>query len=271
MEHCASAFEPLFPCLCGWMSCCDSRVVWRADDDNDGAVSDAVALTIDDVPRKGMKVSDVLELMLLLRQRRARVTFFVFFDRLNPKPDDPPEMHMMVNTFIDQVKIDGHEIGLHFPGRWGSQMSTLELKWRVEKSLQIARRRYNLPIRHLRMPGGFSTPAQVSLLETYGLVVVNGTAYSGDADVCQCLSAAALGRFAARLARRDGRIAILHDDKRLIAKLASFLRHLQSHGQHSVTLFELLGPGPKRVSAKAAMDREPGQPTGALSPLFLPF
>lgn len=267
MEHCFSACEPVFPCLFGWMSCCDSRVVWRADDDEDA--SDAIALTIDDVPRKGLKVSDVLELMLLLRQRRARVTFFVFFDRLNPKPDDPPEVHLMMNTFIDQVKIDGHEIGLHFPGRWGSQMSTLELKWRVEKSLQIARRRYNLPIRHVRMPGGFSTPAQVSLLETHGLTVVNGTAYSGDADVCQCLSAAALGRFAARLARRNGRIAILHDDKRLIGKLASFLRHLQANGQHSVTLSELLGP--KRVSAETLVDREAERSTGTLSPIFLPF
>lgn len=267
MEHCASALEPLFPCLCGWMSCCDSRVVWRADDDND--TPDAIALTIDDVPRKGMRVSDVLELMLLLRQRRARVTFFVFFDRLNPKPDDPPEVHLMVNTFIDHVKIDGHEIGLHFPGRWGNQMSAIELKWRVEKSLQIAQRRYNLPIRHVRMPGGFSTPAQVSLLEAYDLTTVNGTAYPGDADVCQCLSAAALGRFAARLATRDGRIAILHDDNRLIAKLASFLRHLQAQGRHSVTLSELLGP--KRVSAETVMDREAETRTGSLSPIFLPF
>ena len=268
MEHCVAALEPLAPCLCGWMACCDSRVVWRADADSD--TSDAIALTIDDVPRKDMKVSHVLELMHLLRQRRARVTFFVFFDRLNPKPDDPMEDHLLVNTFVSEVKSNGHEIGLHFPGRWGNQMSTLELKWRTEQSLQIARRRFNLPIRYVRMPGGFSTPAQVTLLESYGLTVVNGTAYPGDADVCGCLSAIALGRFAARLANGDGRIAILHDDKRLIAKLASFLAQLQAQNKHSVTLSELLGP--TRVRVDAVMESASGGGnTGALSPIYIPF
>ena len=264
MEHCAAAFAPLAPCLCGWMACCDSRVVWRADDADDD-LPNTVALTIDDVPRKGTKIADVLQLMLLLRQRRARVTFFVFFDRFNPSSSDPIEDHLLVNTFVSEVKSGGHEVGLHFPGRWGCQMSLSELEWRTQQSLQVAKRRFNLPVRYVRMPGGFSTPAQVSLLERYGLTVVNGTAYPGDADVCRCLSAMALGRCAARLANSDGRIAILHDDRRLIAKLASFLAHLQAQGKHSVTLSELFGP--PRITVLSALR---GTDT-VLSPLYVPF
>lgn len=49
-----------------------------------------MALTIDDVPRKGTKIGDVLHLMMLLRQRHARVTLFVFFEELNPSSADSP-------------------------------------------------------------------------------------------------------------------------------------------------------------------------------------
>jgi len=203
---------------------------------------------------------------------RNNFSFFVFFDRFNPSSTDSVEDHLLVNTFISEVKSGGHEVGLHFPGRWGCQMSLSELEWRTEQSLQVAKRRFNLPVRHVRMPGGFSTPAQVSLLERFGLTAVNGTAYPGDADVCQCLSAMALGRCAARLADGDGRIAILHDDKRLIAKLASFLAQLQSQGRRSVTLLELFGP--PRVSMQAVMrplQGSAGMMASALSPLYVPF
>jgi peptidoglycan/xylan/chitin deacetylase (PgdA/CDA1 family) len=263
MEHCAAALAPLAPCLCGWMTCCDSRVVWHADAKDE--LPNAVALTIDDVPRKGTKVADVLQLMLMLRQRRVRVTFFVLFERFNPSSSDPIEDHLLVNTFVSEVKSGGHEVGLHFSGRWGCQMSLSELQWRTEQSLQVAKRRFNLPVRYVRMPGGFSTPAQVSLLQRYGLAVVNGTAYPGDADVCQCLSAIALGRCAARLANSDGRIAILHDDKRLIAKLASFLATLQAQGRHSATLSDLFGHS--RITAVTLS----GTTNAALSPLYVPF
>ena len=117
------------------------------------------------------------------------------------------------------------------------------------------------------MPGGFSTPAQVTLLESYGLKVVNGTAYPGDADVCQCLSAMVIGRCAARLADGDGRIAILHDDKRLIAKLASFLAQLQLQGKRAVTLSDLFGP-PRMTPTQAVRATDKPMETRAL---FLPF
>ena len=277
MEHVAAALSPLAPCLCGWMTCCDSRVRWDAqgDDTAQNAESqNAVALTIDDVPRKNTKITDVLELMLLLRQRRAHATFFVFFDQLNPKSSDPVEFHLLVNTFVSEVKSGGHEVGLHFPGRWVHQMSLPELLWRTVQSLEIAQRRFNLPIRYVRMPGGFSTPAQVTLLESYGLKVVNGTAYPGDADVCQCLSATVLGRCAARLANSDGRIAILHDDKRLIAKLASFLAQLRAQGKHAVTLSEVFGTPPRRTSTTHALLAADGPletQRNAAPPLYVPF
>ena len=271
MEHVAAAFAPLAPCLCGWMTCCDSRVLWYAQGDDDADIPNAVALTIDDVPRVGMKASNVRELMSLLAQHRARATFFVFFDRLNP-PSNDHNYNLMVNTFVSEVKAGGHEVGLHFPGRWGQKMSLTELRWHTEQSLQIARQRFGLRVRHVRMPGGFSTPAQVTLLESYGLTVVNGTAYPGDADVCGCLSAMALGRCAARLADADGRIVILHDDKRLIAKLASFLRHLEAQGRRAMTLADVLGP--PRMSLKRALRVADGGARGVgdtavMAPLFV--
>lgn len=264
MEHCAAAFEPLVPCLCGWMVCCDSRVEWVADGT---LVPDGVALTIDDVPRKGTQVSHVLELMGMLRQRnKARATFFVFFDRLNYAAGDIAHKRV-VEAFVNGIKEGNHEVGLHFPGRWGNQMSLIDLKGQTMRSLAIAKR-FGLPVRYVRMPGGFSTPAQVEYLISQNLTVVNGTAYPGDADVCGCLAAKVLGRCAARLANNgEGRIAILHDDKRLIAKLAAFLEQLGRQQKRAVTLSELFDP--PRVPAERVL-RSGGGDT-ALAPLFVPI
>ena len=95
-------------------------------------------------------------------------------------------------------------------------------------------------IRHARMPGGFSTPAQVTALERLGLKVVNGTGYPFDVDLCACLSALALGRCAARLVERGGRIAILHDTDRLLASVEAFLNARRKYEGAVVTLDELL-------------------------------
>lgn len=243
MEHLAAFLSPLAPCLCGWMTCFDSRVVWDADDVGFGDTHDLVALSIDDVPRKGTTVQDVHAIMALLKEYDARVTFFAFFDQLNVPDTDPKAP--MVREFIRAVKENGHELGIHFPGRWGNQMSLTELEFKVQQSRGLGLKRFFMDIKFLRMPGGFSTPAQVTLIEKYGLTVVNGTAYPGDADVCQCLSALALGRCAARLANSDGRIAILHDDRRLLAKVHAFLEQLSAQGKRAVTLRELLERPPE--------------------------
>ena len=248
------------------MVCCDSRVRWTADGSE---VPDGVALTIDDVPRKGTKPAHVQQLMHILRQRNARATFFVFFDRLNYEANDIAHMKM-VEAFVNGVKAGNHEVGLHFAGRWGNQMSLAELKWKTVQSLAVARR-FGLPVRYVRMPGGFSTPAQVEyLMNEKGLTVVNGTAYPGDADVCGCLAAKVLGRCAARLANDDGRIAILHDDKRLLAKLASFLEQLGRQNKRAVTLSELFGP-PRVVAEHVLPAGGSKSRDAALAPLFVPL
>ena len=118
-------------------------------------------------------------------------------------------------------------------------MSLAHLQCRTEQSLHIAAHRTATV--QFRMPGGLSTPAQVTLLNRMDSPWVNGTAYPGDADVCQCLSAVALGRCAARLADGDGRIAILHDDKRLVAaKELLCAAPKAGEGKSTVTLSELL-------------------------------
>ena len=96
------------------------------------------------------------------------------------------------------------------------------------EAMHLVQRGYNMRIRHARMPGGFSTPAQVTALERLGLKVVNGTGYPFDVDLCACLSALALGRCAARLVERGGRIAILHDTDRLLASVEAFLNAHES-------------------------------------------
>ena len=222
------------------MTCCfDRRVVWRASEPRMWPHRDQVALTIDDVPRKGTTREDVLAIMQLLFQYRAKATFFVIFEQLAEVPPD------VRRVFMDHVRCYGHEIGVHFAGRWGFAMPVDELHAAAEGAQSMVQRCYGLRMRYARMPGGFSTPAQVTALETLGLTVANGTGYSFDADLCQCLSAAVLGRCAARLSERGGRIAILHDSPKLVSngggELAAFLdaaRH--RHGLTVVTLEELL-------------------------------
>ena len=235
----ATRVEPCAPCVFGWMTCCcDQRVVWRASEPNIWPHHEQVALTIDDVPRKGTTRDDVLKIMQLLFDHRAKATFFVIFEQLAEVPHD------VRRVFMDHVRCHGHEIGLHFAGRWGFAMPVDELHAAAVEAQSVVQRCYGLRLRYARMPGGFSTPAQVTALEALGLTVANGTAYPFDADLCQCLPARFLGRCAARLSERGGRIAILHDSPRLVSKggeLAAFLDAARrGHGLTVVTLEELL-------------------------------
>jgi len=218
--------------------CCDQRVVWRASEPNMWPHRGQVALTIDDVPRKGTTRDDVLKIMQLLFEHRAKATFFVIFEQLAEVPSD------VRRVFMDHVRCHGHEIGLHFSGRWGFAMPVAKLRAAAVEAQSMIQRCYGLRLRYARMPGGFSSPAQVTALEALGLTVANGTAYPFDADLCQCLPARFLGRCAARLSARGGRIAILHDSSKLVSEgseLASFLHTARNgHGLAVVTLEELL-------------------------------
>lgn len=233
MEGVGACVEPAVPCLFGWMTCCwDSRVVWRS-----GEATRLVALTIDDVPRAGTTVRDVYQLMDLLKRANAHATFFVIFKQFH---EASPEVQ---RVFMQKINEGGHEVGLHFKGRWGHTMDVEEVSKGACEAMHLVQRGYNMRIRHARMPGGFSTPAQVTALERLGLKVVNGTGYPFDVDLCACLSALALGRCAARLVEGGGRIAILHDTDRLQASVEAFLdarREYEGVTNTVVTLDELL-------------------------------
>lgn len=256
---CGACLEPMAPCLFGWMTCCwDGRVIWRASE----AGRWLCALTIDDVPRKATTVSDVRRLMTLLAQRNAKVTFFVIFEQLTAASED------VRRVFMEQVRAHGHEVGLHFKGRWGHTMSVEEVQQGACQAQHFLQRRYNLTLRYARMPGGFSTPAQVTALEQLGLTVVNGTGYPFDADLCACLPAWALGRCAARLTARGGRIAILHDSDKLYREVDAFLRAARGENGHAVvTLGELLEQtqtSPERDESRATVCEMPQYPLVAL-------
>ena len=236
--ECGACLEPAAPCLFGWMTCFyDDRVVWRSDD---AAKRDEVALTIDDVPREGMTVEHVYHLFNALKTvgplvgRPAKATFFVIFDQLKAAP------HAVAEALMNGIRDGGHEAGLHFAGRWGHTIEVDELRRKAAEAMCLAQRRYSLTLRYVRLPGGFSTPRQVTALNELGLTVVNGTAYPFAADLCGCLPAAALGACAARLALRGGRIAILHDSRTLQTKLEAFLAAALGQGLRVVTLEWLL-------------------------------
>ena len=233
--ECGACLEPAVPCLFGWMTCCwDGRVVWRASEAQRWPHRGQVALTIDDVPRKGTTVDDVQRLMTLLASHVATATFFVMFDQFVAAPEN------VRRAFLTYVKGYGHELGLHFKGRWGHTMATEELLQRATEARHLVEQCYGMRLRYARMPGGFSRPEQVTALESLGLTVVNGTGYPFDVDLCACLPARALGRCAARLTARGGRIAILHDTHKLYHEVEAFLRAARDQNGHTVVALEEL-------------------------------
>ena len=240
--ECGACLEPAAPCLFGWMTCCwDGRVVWRASEAQRWPHRGQVALTIDDVPRAGTTAADVQALMALLASHNASATFFVMFEQFVAAPEN------VRRVFMDHVRAHGHEVGLHFEGRWGHAMHVDELRQRAVEAQHLVEHRYGLKLRYARMPGGFSRPEQVTVLEQLGLTVVNGTGYPFDVDLCACLSARALGRCAARLTAQGGRIAILHDADKLYGEVEAFLRAARNQNGHAVVtleeLLERIGPG----------------------------
>ena len=250
--ECGACLEPAAPCLFGWMTCCwDGRVVWRASEAQRWPHRGQVALTIDDVPRASTTAADVQALMALLASHNSSATFFVIFDQFVAAPEN------VRRVFMDHVRAHGHEVGLHFEGRWGHAMHVDELRQRAVEAQHLVEHRYGLKLRYARMPGGFSRPEQVTVLEQLGLTVVNGTGYPFDVDLCACLSARALGRCAARLTAQGGRIAILHDADKLYGEVEAFLRAARNQNGHAVVtleeLLERIGPGRDESDAMSSV------------------
>lgn len=220
------------------MTNCDGRVVWRSDEEG----RRRVALTIDDVPRRGSGVEDVAKLLLMLEAHdKTKATFFLIWSETKHFRDDSKRL-------VEMLRDNDHEIGIHFDGRWGCAVSDAEICQQTVEALHALQRHCGVVPRYARMPGGFSRRSTVTKLEGLGLTVVNGTAYPFDVDLCQRLSPAALGRCAANLGWRGGRIAILHDRDNLLPKVRAFLEQARANRCQVVRLDALLEDiGPART------------------------
>ena len=229
--------EPIVPCLCSWMTNCDRRVVWRSEEDHR-----QVALTIDDVPRRGTNLRDLANLLITLEAAdSAKATFFLIWSETTHFKGDRVRL-------VEMLRDNDHEIGIHFDGRWGCVVSDAEICRQTVEALHALQRLCGVVPRYARMPGGFSRRSTVTKLEGLGLTVVNGTAYPFDVDLCQRLTPAVLGRCAANLAWRGGRIAILHDRDNLIPKVEAFLEQAKANRCRVVRLDALLDDiGPDRI------------------------
>lgn len=229
-ESVGRCLEPCAPCLCSWMTGCDGRVVWRS-----GRRVAAVALTIDDVPRENLTMHELFALLQLLKTHNARATFFVIWSAARRWSGD---LQQMVKLLTEEEF--GHEIGVHFDGRWGCTVSDAAICQEACEAMHALQRLTNCTPKYARMPGGFSRRSTVTALENLGLTVVNGTAYPFDVDLCKGLPPDQLGRCAANLAVGGGRIAILHDRDDLMPKVAAFLDQAKTNRRRVVRLDELL-------------------------------
>ena len=230
LECIARCLEPCVPCLCGCMTNHDGRVVWRGESGRR-----VLALTIDDVPRRGMTIAELHALLVLLEAHDAHATFFVIWEGAAER--FAGDIAKMVAMLVGK----GHEIGIHFDGRWGCTMSDAQIRQETSAAMLALKRIADVRPRYARMPGGFSRHSIVTRLEhEFQLRVVNGTAYPFDVDLCQCLSAKRLGRCAANLGRGGGRIAILHDRTDLHEKVEAFLAQAKRNRYRVVRLDALL-------------------------------
>lgn len=231
----------MVPCVGSVMTCFDSRVVWRAKRGRRHWQQTNVALTIDDVPLWLSPGGGDQKTLSDLLQRLGGVgcTFFVMVDDSPPRAMAGVNAVSTVNMIAEKVRDTNarFEVGIHRKGRWGWFVNdgdfiaeTQRLISHVHLQCELARPKY------ARLPGGFSRPQTVDALDKPGLKlkVVNGTAYPFDADLCECLPPSTLGWCGARMAVRDGQIAILHYDQHIGRKVASFLEEIRKQGKHDV-------------------------------------
>lgn len=239
MGCCQSAgvcLEPIVPCCCSCMTGCHDGVVWRSESAFDMGL---VALTIDDSPRMDMTLDEVDKIMLILHEHdQAKATFFFIWTILDIFLKNNP---IVARYFLDKIRTEGHEVGVHFDGRWGCTKPTAEFTQEAETMINRLNRDFRIELKYARPPGGFATHKTVSALEKLKLTTVIGTAYPFDVDLCRCLSAKRLGTCAAAMGHTGGRIVILHDRKDLIPKLKAYLnRAVRQDGLEVVTLKTML-------------------------------
>lgn len=166
-------------------------------------------------------------------------TFFVIWSRLVATPRWQEMLAMIV--------ADGHEIGVHYAGRWGwcrSPRSYIEDEGRL--LVAYVKRNFGKLVRYVRPPGGLATWAFVDAhFNVLGLETVIGTGYAFDVDLCACRSPAIQGRLTAEMAAgKDNVISIFHDGGPtaldLAVKTRAFVDAMIEHGHSVVTLEELL-------------------------------
>lgn len=185
-----------------------------------------------------MSDDEIIELMNLLQAHNARATFFFIWT----------EMHKLyllrpstLGLFIEKIKKDGHEIGVHFDGRWGCTKPAQEFVDEADKMQKFLYRHFQIKPKYVRPPGGFATYRTIAALKHLNLTTVIGTAYPFDVDLCPCLGARRLGECAASMSRGGGRIAILHDRVDVYPKVKAFLeKAVDQDEMHVVTLDTLL-------------------------------
>ena len=205
-----SACVPCVPCCCGWLTCYHSDVLWRVSHSRRG-----VALTIDDFPSKSLSKDAFMLLLAMLEDHGVCASFFVIWSRVK-------DSHTMKRMVLEMHR-RGHEIALHYQGRWGWCLSEREYVPLAQSMLSFCDRN-SIPVRFVRPPGGFATRSFIDNHAVLGLTTVIGTAYPGDADVCACMPSRWIGKCAARLASgAPGRIVILHVNSKLVAKVQAFL------------------------------------------------
>jgi peptidoglycan/xylan/chitin deacetylase (PgdA/CDA1 family) len=192
LEQCAQ-------CL---LTCCSPDVRWTLNGrGNVRGPGVTISLTIDDYPNAQTTVADVHRLMAMLANRRVQATFFVF------------EVNTNFGEIVRILLRCGHEVGVHYQGRWGFCKSASEYVDQAERLKGRIRKATNLPFvpQHVRPPGGCICPGSAAALKTRaGLSTVVGTAYSFDADLCAG-TGPGLQADTAALMTYDGAIAIFHD------------------------------------------------------------
>lgn len=222
---CGRSCEPWVPLCCSCLVRCHPGVRWRASG------STKTALTIDDFPSANMDTGEFALLRTMLQSANngdgVCVTFFVIWDKVKTDPD-------LYYKQITELVRDGHEIAVHYKGRWGWSRPTESYLAELVEFEQFCSRQ-NIPLRFVRPPGGFATHSFVDRhFKAHSLITVIGTAYPFDADLCRCMSPAWIGKCASTLSAGGGRIVILHAGATLRDKLCAFLKH--SKGQKIDTL-----------------------------------